>query len=1445
MADEDVLWVPVLPSLRGFASQLGTETRAAATRAGQDAGAAFAGGLERAEASVRKATDKLSAAQDKVADATGRRSVAQAKLNELEQSGRASASQLTAAQEAVERASRGVVAAQRNQETAARAVADANAAAARAAQEAGDAVEVQGRRFHGFGGSVSGAIGDLKGFAIAAAGIGGAMSTVGAAIEREGVGRKVAASFGESAEEAKRYGDLAGELYAGGLGGSLQDVQAAVQATAGVFGSLDTMGSARLGALSNKAQTLADVFDMDVAEAAETASSLVVNGFAGNADEAFDLLTRGMQEVSVSMRGELPEILQEYSTNFRGLGFDGKEAFNLLVSASQQGKFALDKTGDALKEFTLLGSDMSESSQEAYKAIGLDAEAMSRAVASGGDGAQEALQQTAAGLLKIEDPLKRANTAIALFGTPLEDLSVDQIPAFLQGLAGADDAIGDIAGATDDAGAVMYGGLGNKLELMKRGFQDTFVDLVGDDVLPLLGDFTGALEENEGSALAAIAGMTGMGGVVAGFETAKGTFDSVKDGVLGLRDGFLDAKDQATQAWSAVQSGAGWVKAQASAAASFVKTSATATVEATKTAAAWTGAQLKTAGGWVVAQARAVGAFVAMSASATANATRTAAAWVVSNTRVAASFVASRAAMVATTVATGAMTAAQWLLNVALNANPIGLLIAGLAALAGAIYLAWQNSSTFREIVMGAWEGIQAAASWAWENVLQPIFGFFVSGLQAIGAGATWLWQNAILPAFDGIGAVVSFWWNNIASPIINGAIGVFHGLGDAGMWLWQNAIQPAFDGIGAVVSWVWNNVVSPVFESMKTGVGLVGTAFESAVGFIGRVWDGVKAVAARPIKFVIDSVYNNGIREAWNKVAGWLGLNPLEEYKPEWLGAYASGGTLPGYSPGRDNMRFVSTDGSAAIDLSGGESILRPEVARAVGPGWVDGVNKAAASGGTGAVREYLGGYAGGGVVGSIVGLVQKYFPGMSITSTQRDTADYHGQGLAVDFSDGSDTTPGMQEAARFFFDNYAGELLELIHYPLAGWQNIDNGNPFDFGEPTNSQHRDHVHVAADHELGDPNGGGSIFGRVWSSVTGAVSDFMRRRVAEAFDSVISPIGASIPDFGGSLIGSVPRKAFDLVTGKVREWLLGKADEKDKAGAGGAPGIPGSGPVADQVRQAFAAYGWDQGAQWDAVDWIVGKESSWNPTARNPSSGAFGLFQFLGSTKDQYLPDENPNPGIQGAAGARYIRDRYGDPLAAKRFWEQNGWYDQGGLASGRGLMLKNVLDPERVLDPRQTSAFEQLVPWLVSLAGGIADQPLVQGAANAALPGAGVALDALAGGFSQIPGSAEFAGFMTQLPMQIFEETAKDTASFFGLGEVVDAAFSLAEPVAGGSSVPAPEPLAGADSEPPAGGAGPGAGGPLVVIEQLIVDNVNEAANAIGREARRLVRSDALTGGW
>jgi LysM repeat protein len=91
------------------------------------------------------------------------------------------------------------------------------------------------------------------------------------------------------------------------------------------------------------------------------------------------------------------------------------------------------------------------------------------------------------------------------------------------------------------------------------------------------------------------------------------------------------------------------------------------------------------------------------------------------------------------------------------------------------------------------------------------------------------------------------------------------------------------------------------------------------------------------------------------------------------------------------------------------------------------------------------------------------------------------------------------------------------------------------------------------------------------------------------------------------------------------------------------------GSVESIVRAAASARGWGTGANWDAINFIVQRESSWNPNAQNPTSTAYGLFQMLIET--------SADPAVQAANGMAYIASRYGTPTNALAFWQANHWY--------------------------------------------------------------------------------------------------------------------------------------------------------------------------------------------
>lgn len=289
-------------------------------------------------------------------------------------------------------------------------------------------------------------------------------------VETQKSGTLIAARQGESAEQGKQYTHIIQDINGAGVSDNIEQITEALSAVRSTLGTFGATGEAELSRITRKALDMQTTFGNDVPESIQIAAIMMKNGLAANSDEAMDLLVSGMQKVSAQMRGELPEILHEYSTHFRSMGFTGAEAMSLLVDMSRQGKFALDKTGDAIKEFSIRGSDMSKNSVEAYKKIGLNAAKMSTAIASGGEKARQAMQKTAKGLLKIKDPAERANTAIMLFGTPIEDLSVDQIPKFLSALAGTRNELGEVSGAAERMGGTLRDNLSGDVAKLQGEF---------------------------------------------------------------------------------------------------------------------------------------------------------------------------------------------------------------------------------------------------------------------------------------------------------------------------------------------------------------------------------------------------------------------------------------------------------------------------------------------------------------------------------------------------------------------------------------------------------------------------------------------------------------------------------------------------------------------------------------------------------------------------------------------------------------------------------------------------------------------------------------------------------------------------------------------------------------------------------------------------------------
>ncbi|WP_284763380.1 peptidoglycan DD-metalloendopeptidase family protein [Arthrobacter sp. efr-133-R2A-63] len=180
----------------------------------------------------------------------------------------------------------------------------------------------------------------------------------------------------------------------------------------------------------------------------------------------------------------------------------------------------------------------------------------------------------------------------------------------------------------------------------------------------------------------------------------------------------------------------------------------------------------------------------------------------------------------------------------------------------------------YESVIKPVFDGIGAAINWVWLNVIKPTIDAWAYILQVtLPAAVNWLYNNVIKPVFDAIGKAINWVWLNVIKPTIDTWVYVFQNiLAPAVRWLYETIIKPAFDGIGNAIKWAWDNVIKPVFDFLSTAITkTIPDAFQTGVDAVKKVWDTILDIAKAPVRFVVDTVINDGLIGAFNTIAGVL----------------------------------------------------------------------------------------------------------------------------------------------------------------------------------------------------------------------------------------------------------------------------------------------------------------------------------------------------------------------------------------------------------------------------------------------------------------------------------------------------------------------------------------------------------------------------------------------
>lgn len=194
---------------------------------------------------------------------------------------------------------------------------------------------------------------------------------------------------------------------------------------------------------------------------------------------------------------------------------------------------------------------------------------------------------------------------------------------------------------------------------------------------------------------------------------------------------------------------------------------------------------------------------------------------------------AATAAQQGMTIAQYAGAAAQTLLNTAMNANPIGLIILAITALVAAFVYLWNNCDAFREFWINLWEGIKSAAG--------AVMDWLKGAFSAIGSFFSETWSK-----FSDAGRNA---WAKIKE-IFGNVAGFFKEKFSAAWTAVKNIFSTGgkiFSGITEGIAAAFKKIVNTIIRGINKVVSIPFTAINTALGKIRNV----DILGKKPFSFI------------------------------------------------------------------------------------------------------------------------------------------------------------------------------------------------------------------------------------------------------------------------------------------------------------------------------------------------------------------------------------------------------------------------------------------------------------------------------------------------------------------------------------------------------------------------------------------------------------------
>ena len=236
------------------------------------------------------------------------------------------------------------------------------------------------------------------------------------------------------------------------------------------------------------------------------------------------------------------------------------------------------------------------------------------------------------------------------------------------------------------------------------------------------------------------------------------------------------------------------------------------------------------------------------------------------------------AAETAKNVVMGISTAAQWALNVAMTANPIGIVIVAIGALVGAFIVLWNKSEGFRNFWINLWEKVKAIVTSAWEGI-KAGFEKIKNGISAVKEKVSTMWNGVkekTSELWGGVKNVVSEKLNNIKSAY-DAHGGGLKGATFAAIEGVKEYYRTGYDAINQLTGGKLGEVVNAVGEKMEVVKGKFSEAFGNVKNTVMTIFENIKNGIVEKITAAVDTVKNvftkisDTVSSVWDKIKSLL----------------------------------------------------------------------------------------------------------------------------------------------------------------------------------------------------------------------------------------------------------------------------------------------------------------------------------------------------------------------------------------------------------------------------------------------------------------------------------------------------------------------------------------------------------------------------------------------